>query len=198
MQEVAVLALLSGQVTESQSRNRLPAARAKKRNHFAGDLLRGIEVAGGSTLNLDPDTYILDRGNFSISGNSTVNGAGVTLVLTSRTGSNYGAIDIRAGSRIEITAPALGATTGIPGIAIWVDGDQAGASDTFDGGNTQNINGAIYLPDRHVKYSGGSPAATRCSQLIARAVTFTGSSYFRHDCLGAGVSDPDPPLLLAE
>jgi len=43
-----------------------------------------------------------------------------------------------------------------------------------------------------------SPSATRCSQLIAGAVTFTGNSYFRHDCRGAGVSDPDPPLLLAE
>jgi hypothetical protein len=160
--------------------------------------LRGIDVAGGATLNLDPDTYILDRGNFSISGNSTVNGAGVTLVLTSRTGSNYGAIDIRAASRIEITAPALGTSARIPDIAIWVDGDEPAAGDTFDGGNSQNINGAIYLPGRHVKYSGGSPSATRCSQPIARAVTFTGNSYFRHDCRGAGLSEPEPPLLLAE
>ena len=158
----------------------------------------GIEVAGGAALNLDPGTYILDRGNFRVSGNSTVNGTGVTLVITSRTGSDYGAIDIHTGSTIEITAPALGAGGGIPGIAIWVDGEQPAARDTFDGGSTQNINGAIYLPGRHVKYSGGSPSATRCSQLIARTVTFTGSSYFRHDCLGAGVSDPDPPLLLAE
>ena len=158
----------------------------------------GIEVAGGATLNLDPGTYILDRGNFTVIGSSTVNGTGVTLVLTSRTGSNYGAIDIRAGSRIEMTAPTLGAITGIPGIAIWVDGDEAGASDTFNGGNTQNINGAIYLPGRHAKYSGGSPSATRCNQLIAWTVTFIGNSYFRHDCRGAGVSDPDPPLLLAE
>ncbi len=158
----------------------------------------GIEVAGGAALNLDPGTYILDRGNFTVGGNSTVNGTGVTLILTSRTGSNYGAIDIRAGSRIEITAPALGASRGIPGIAIWVDGEQPVARDTFDGGNTQNINGAIYLPGRQVKYSGGSPAATKCSQLIARGVTFTGSSYFRHDCRGAGLSEPETPLLLAE
>jgi hypothetical protein len=158
----------------------------------------GIEVAGGATLSLDPGTYLLDRGNFTVSGNSTVNGTGVTIVLTSRTGSNYGAIDIRAGSRIEITAPALGATAGIPGIAIWADGDQSAAGDTFDGGSTQNINGAIYMPGRQVKYSGGSSAATQCSQLIARAVTFTGNSYFRHDCQGSGLSDPDPPLLLAE
>jgi hypothetical protein len=100
--------------------------------------------------------------------------------------SNYGAIDIRAGSTIEISAPALGAAAGIPGIAIWVD-DEPAAGDTFDGGRTQNINGAIYLPGLQVNYSGGSPAATRCSQLIARAVTFAGSSYFRHDCRGAGV-----------
>jgi hypothetical protein len=158
----------------------------------------GMEVSDGATLNLDPGTYILDRGNFTVSRDSTVNGTGVSLLLTSHTRSNYGAVDIRAGSRIELTAPALGATAGIPGIAIWVDGDEGGASDTFEGGDTQNINGAIYLPGRQVKYSGGSPSTTRCNQLIARRVTFTGNSYFRHDCRGAGVSDPDPPLPLAE
>jgi hypothetical protein len=158
----------------------------------------GIEIAGGAKLSLDPGTYILDRGNFSVRGNGTVNGTGVTLVLTSRSGSNYGVIDIRAGSTIEITAPAGGASAGIPGIAIWADGDQPAAGDTFDGGSAQNINGAIYMPGRQVEYSGGSPSATHCSQLIAREVTFTGNSYFRHDCDGAGLSDPDPPLLLAE
>ena len=158
----------------------------------------GIEVAGGAILNLDPGTYILDRGNFVIGGNSTVSGTGVTLILTSRTRSDYGAIDIHAGSIIGVTAPALGAGSGIPGIAIWVEGNGPATRDTFDGGRTQNINGAIYLPGRQVKYSGGSPSATRCSQLIAQAVAFTGNSYFRHDCAGVGVSEPDPPPLLAE
>jgi hypothetical protein len=79
--------------------------------------LRGIEVAGGATLNLHSGTYILDRGNFAVSGKSTVNGTSVTLILTSRTRSDYGAIDVRAGSTIEVTAPALGAAARIPGIA---------------------------------------------------------------------------------
>jgi hypothetical protein len=179
----------------SLTRYRLDAG--KTETISPGVYCAGIEVAGGATLNLHPGTYILDRGNFTVTGNSIVNGRGVTLILTSRTGSDYGAIDIRAGSRIEITAPALGATAGIPGVAIWAGGDES-ASDTFDGGSTQNINGAIYLPGRWVKYSGGSPFVTRCSQLIARAVTFTGNSYFRHDCQGAGLSDPDPPPFLAE
>jgi hypothetical protein len=121
----------------------------------------------------------------------------MTLVITSRTGSNYGATDIRTGSTIEITAPALGATAGIPGIAIWIDGDEPAANDTFDGGNTQNINGTIYLPGRHVNIPEAHPppldaTTDRPSGYLHRI------SYLRHDCRGVGLSDPDPPSLLTE
>jgi len=180
------------------TRNRYRLDQQKSEIISPGVYCGGIEVAGGATLHLDPGTYILDRGDFVVDGNSTVSGTGVTLILTSRTRSNYGAIDFHAGSTIELTAPARGAAAGIPGIAIWVDGNVPAASDTFEAGSTQNVNGAIYLPGRRVKYSGGSPSATRCSQLIARAVTLTGHSYFRHDCIGAGLAEPDPPPLLTE
>jgi hypothetical protein len=105
----------------------------------------GIEVAG-ATLHLDPGTYILDRGDFVVGANGTVSGTDVTLILTSRTSSNYGAIDFHAGSTIELTAPARPAAAGIPGSAIWVDGNVPATSDTFGGGSTQNVNGALYLP----------------------------------------------------
>jgi hypothetical protein len=88
--------------------------------------------------------------------------------------------------------PAREASAGIPGIAIWADGNVQGTSDNFGGGANQNVNGAIYVPARRVKYSGGSPAITRCSQLVARAGRFIGNSYFWHDCIGAGLSEPDP------
>jgi len=156
----------------------------------------GIEVAGGATLNLEPGVYVLDQGNFAVSGPGTVIGAGVTIILTSRNGSSYGTVDIRGGSTIAITAPVDGAAGGIPGIAIWIDEHAPPAGAFLDGGNTQNINGALYLPSRWVRYFGGSPSGTRCSQLVALTVAFTGNSYFRHDCTGAGVSDPAPPLLL--
>ena len=179
-----------------RSRYRLDAR--KTQTISPGVYCGGIEVAGGGVLNLDPGTYILDQGSFAVSGNSTVNGAGVTLILTSRNGSNYGTIDIRGGSTIAISAPASAATAGIPGVAIWVDEHAPAAGATLDGGPTQNINGAIYLPSRRVQYSGGSPSGTRCSQLVASTVAFTGNSYFSHDCTGAGVSDPMAPPLLVE
>jgi len=46
-----------------------------------------------------------------------------------------------------------------------------------------------------LRYSGGSSAATRCSQLVALTVAFTGNSYSRHDCASAGIPDR-PPLIL--
>jgi hypothetical protein len=158
----------------------------------------GIEVTGGATLNLDPGTYILDGGNLAVGVNATVKGAGVTIILTSRAGSSYGAIDIRAGSTIAIGAPGADTVAGVPGIALWVDERAPPESDILEGGAAQNINGAVYLPGRAVRYSGGSSSGTRCNQLVALSVTFTGNSYFRHDCAGAGLSDPAPPPLVVE
>ena len=180
------------------TRNRYKLDAGKTETISPGVYCGGIDVAGGATLKLAPGTYILDDGDFEVSGNSTLNGADVTIFLTSHTASHYGAIDFHRGSTIMISAPVKEATAGTPGVAIWVDERAPTSSDMFNGGNTQNINGAIYLPSQDVKFSGGSSAGTRCSQLVALAVTFTGNSYFRHDCVGAGISDPSPPPLLVE
>ncbi len=158
----------------------------------------GIEVAGGATLNLAPGGYILDQGNFAVSGSATVRGTGVTIILTSRNGSNYGTVDIRGSSTIAISAPVDGAAGGIPGVAIWIDERAPVAGAILEGGITQNVNGVLYLPGRRVRYSGGSPSGIRCSQLVALTVAFTGNAHFRHDCAGAGVSDPVPPRLLLD
>ena len=122
----------------------------------------------------------------------------MTIILTSRNGSSYGTVDIRNGSTIAISAPRDGAAVGIPGIAIWIDEQAPAAGAILDGGDTQNINGVLYLPSRRVRYSGGSPSGIRCSQLVALTVAFTGNAYFRHDCAGVGVSDPVPPPLLLD
>jgi len=153
----------------------------------------GIAVAGGAALDLSPGTYILDEGDFEVAENGTVRGRDVTIILTSRTGSNYGAIDFDRGATIELSAPAKGSDVGVPGIALWADARAPTAQNTLDGGDAQIIDGAVYLPSQTVSFSGGSPSRTRCSQLIARIVLFTGNAYFRHDCAGAGVSDPIPP-----
>jgi hypothetical protein len=158
----------------------------------------GIAVSGGAALNLAPGTYILDEGNFEVGENGAVNGSDVTVILTSRSGSNYGVVDFRHGAAIKLSAPASGSEVGAPGVALWADPRAPPARNTLDGGGAQIINGVVYMPSQTVSFSGGSPSGTRCSQLIARTVSFTGNAYFRHDCDGAGMSDPIPPRFAEE
>ncbi len=165
----------------------------------------GITVNGGGTLNLNPGTYIMDGGNFDVEGNGTVNGTGVTIILTSSTGSNYGIVKLAGGSIVSITAPTAGATAGIPGVAIWADRNAPNQSNTFNGGTTENINGAIYLPSQTVNYSGGSAtsvngAVTKCTQLIGYDINFTSNSYLTHaycSAMNLPVRDPVAPPKLA-
>jgi len=44
-----------------------------------------------------------------------------------------------------------------------------------------------------VKYAGNSNTTTKCMQLIAYNIVFTGTSTFNHNCDKAGTSDPPAP-----
>jgi Flp pilus assembly protein TadG len=158
----------------------------------------GITLNAGSTLILSAGTYILDQGGFQISGGATVTGTGVTIILTSSTGSNYGAVTINGGAIVTLSAPTSGATAGIPGVAVWVDKNAPMATDKFNGGSTENINGAIYAPTGQVVYSGGSSTAIGCTQLVALTVTFNGNANFGNNCTGSGISEPLLPPALVE
>src|SRR5438270_10092720 len=58
----------------------------------------GLTMSGGTSLTLGPGTYIVDRGSFNISGSSTISGTGVTIVLTSSTGTGYATASVSGGS----------------------------------------------------------------------------------------------------
>ncbi len=139
----------------------------------------GITVSGGGSLTLSAGTYYIDSGNLSVSGTSHLYAtAGVSIVLTS-SGSTYGTVSISGGSTVDLTASSTGPYAGI---AVYIDRRASTHSDTFSGGSTQNITGAIYAPTQQVTYSGGSGTGSTCSQLVALTVTFSGSSQFGRNC----------------
>jgi Flp pilus assembly protein TadG len=158
----------------------------------------GIDVEKG-TLNLNPGTYILDGGGFKVNGGATITGTGVTIILASSSGQNYGSVDIEGGATVTLSAPISGAAVGIPGIAIWDTNPIMTANgEKFNGGSTENITGAIYTPNQQVNYSGGSSTSTGCTQLVALTVTFTGNANFGNSCTNSGVSEPLLPPALVE
>jgi hypothetical protein len=144
----------------------------------------GMSLNAGANVTLNPGTYYLDQGSLSINGGATLSGTGVTIVFTSSSGSNYATASINGGATINLTAPTTGATAGI---VFFGDRNMpVGSSFKFEGGTSQVLGGALYLPKGAVGFAGGSGTGNACTQLIADTITFTGNSNFAVNCAGYG------------
>jgi Flp pilus assembly protein TadG len=147
-----------------------------------GVFCNGFKLDAGANVTLNPGVYYLDRGNFDISGGATLTGTGVTLVFTSSTGSNYASAQINGGATVNLTAPTSGPTAGI---VIFGDRNMpSGTSFSFNGGASQTLTGAIYLPNAAVTYGGGAGGSNGCTQLVADTVTLNGNANFALNCNG--------------
>ncbi len=145
-----------------------------------------VDVSGNTTLT--PGIYIINNGSFNDQAQYSVTGTGVTLILTSSTpASDNGTFSVTGGATLNLTAPTYGPTAGM---ALWADKNLPNKEDTFAGGSTGSLVGAIYLPSHDVKFAGNNNAASKCAQMIAYNIIFTGSSTFNHNCNGVGTADP--------
>jgi Flp pilus assembly protein TadG len=149
-----------------------------------GVYCNGLQLNAGANVTLNPGIYFIDRGSLQVAGGATITGNGVTLVFTSRTGSNYADATINGGATIALTAPSTGPTAGLV-----IFGDRNMPNSTtfkFNGGAGQVLNGAVYLPNGTLQYAGGSNVNTNCTQIIADTVSFVGNSKLAINCSGAG------------
>jgi hypothetical protein len=145
-----------------------------------------VDVKGDTTLS--PGIYIISDGSFNDTGQNSVTGNGVTIILTSSTpGSDNGTFSVTGGGGLNLTAPTYGPTAGM---ALWADKNLPNKGDTFAGGTTSGLTGAIYLPSHDVSYAGNGSTASQCAQMIAYNIKFTGASTFNHNCNGVGTQDP--------
>jgi Flp pilus assembly protein TadG len=150
----------------------------------------GLKINAGANVTLNPGTYYLDGGSLDVAGTATLKGTGVTLVFTgSGTPCSCATATINGGATVNLTAPAAGATSGIPGIVFFGDRNMAvGTNFTLNGGSNQTFEGAIYLPEADVKINGASASGdpNACTQLIADTITFSGNANFLVNCTGKG------------
>src|SRR5579875_289935 len=165
---------------------------------YSGCNQTNYSLAPNTTATIAPGVYC---GGMNIQGNLTlqaaITGTGVTIILTSSSGTNYGTVTINGGATVSLTAPAAGAAAGVPGIALWIDRNAPLATDYLNGGSNQNINGVIYMPSQQVSFNGGSSHATTCLQLIALSVTFSGNSdtyITQSGCSADNLPIKQPPL----
>ena len=146
---------------------------------------------GSATINLAPGIYYLDRVNLSTN-NGTINcplcvagAAGVTIVLTSSTGSNWSTVDFSGNATVNLTAPPAGPTAGM--VFFQDRSTPSSVTANLGGGSGQKFTGALYFPSVGLNY-GGNASTQYCAQLIAKTVTFQGDSSFQSDCGGVGTN----------
>jgi Flp pilus assembly protein TadG len=153
-----------------------------------GTYCNGFKVSGGAAITMSPGVYIIDRGTFDIGssggGGGSITGTGVTIVLTSSTGSDYATASINGGTNVTLTAPTTGSTAGL--VFLQDRRDSSGSSSTINGGAAMSITGAIYFPSQILKYTGGSNTSSKCTQLIAYTINYSGGARFNNDCAGVG------------
>ena len=140
---------------------------------------QGMKLVAGANITLNPGVYYLED-DLNIQGGATLTGTGVTLVFTSGNGTKYAAANISSSATVNLTAPTTGATAGIV-----IFGDRGAPSDTsfkFNGGSTQYLGGAIYVPSASIDYAGGAGTSTTCTQIIGNTVSFSGNSNVAINC----------------
>lgn len=147
---------------------------------------RGMDLKG--TVNFDPGTYVIDGstgGSLNVNAGAVVKCTGCTFILTttSTDKTTVATSKMNGGGTWQVTAPDTGPYAGI---MLYQDRDAVlGTTNYVTGDNNTKMQGAIYFPTTEVQFSGSSTMDTKCVQIVARRVTFTGNNIIQNVC------DPD-------
>jgi hypothetical protein len=133
------------------------------------------------------------------------NGDGVTFVLLGLTNTSTGAVTSCASftasgsSSLNLVPPNAGPFSGVlitssanctaPSFGTGTGAETASIS----GSTTQNLYGAINLPQYAVSYTGSSTAASSgCLNIIANSLRISGSAGLANNCTGVGTTGVGP------
>ena len=119
-------------------------------------IYNGINVAGSAVLTMNPGLYIIEGGGFSVSGNSSISGTGVTIYNAGSkypsSGGSYGAINLSGGSVFKLTAPASGPYAGV----LFIQPAANTQSLSFSGNSVAGVSGTVYAPSAQLIESGSA------------------------------------------
>lgn len=162
-------------------------------------LCGGLNLKGKAlTITLAPGIYIVDGGDFATSNNITVNGDGVTIILTNSGGNDYGDTPIlNTNGDINLTAPGPGDLdpdwSDFEGVVMYGDRnlDTPNKCNNVRGQGTVIVSGAMYFPTNCIDFGGGSSAGNfnGCSRIIATTIKIHGNPDIANNCKGTGARD---------
>jgi hypothetical protein len=141
-----------------------------------GKYFGGINITGNASVTSSPGTYILAGGGLTVTGNSTLQGTGVTFYNTSAAGYAYAPIDLTGNETANLSAPTSGT---YEGFLFFQDLSVAvgSAGSTIVGNSSLTFDGIVYLPTTTLTYVGNS-GGSAYTIIVAYDITMTGNSSF--------------------
>lgn len=150
----------------------------------------GLTITGNNDIVLNPGTYIMDGGDFDVSGGGSITGEDVTIVLTNsglKAGGKYGNFEVSGSKTVELHAPTSGY---YEGMVIYQDSNAPPSvqGNVLTGTSAITLDGVAYMPTRSFDFggNGGVDSANSCSKIIALTVQFHGTPDFGSNCVGGG------------
>lgn len=134
----------------------------------------GISISGNAHITFNPGTYILAGGGFSVTGNSTLTGTGVTFYNTSSTSFAYKGFNLTGNETANFSAPTSGS---MEAMLFLQDRSVASGSpgSTIVGNSSSTFDGVLYFPTTAVSYNGNS-SVSGYTVIVASTITVTGNS----------------------
>lgn len=139
-----------------------------------------LSISANATGAFNPGIYIINGGTLSISGNAKASGSGVTFVLVNGASADFG-----GNTRIQFSAPTTGTYKGMLFMGSRTSG--AGGMSTFNGNNQSFLEGALYFPKQAIAYNGNFDGNKRCTQIVARTISWSGNAQLDVNCSAAGL-----------
>jgi hypothetical protein len=144
---------------------------------------KGMNVQG--TLNLAPGVYYIDGsggGDFDLGATGRVNGTGVTIILTSSTPtspSSFATVSIHGNAVVNLSSPESGPYKGV----LFYQDPRSPYDETVINGNASSVlEGGFYFPSHQLRFNGNAGLQTKCIQMVALRLLFSGNSKVENDC----------------
>lgn len=150
-----------------------------------GTYCGGLKISGTNDVIFEPGVYVMDGGDFDVSGGGTLNGEGVSFIFTSSTEDNYGNLNVSGNKYVTFSAPPEGEE--MEGVVFFQDRNAPTESENkIVGTSTIDIDGAAYFPSQQLRFGGNSGLLDTggCVKLIARIVSFHGNPSLTNNCEG--------------
>jgi Flp pilus assembly protein TadG len=149
-----------------------------------GTYCNGLDIGSHANVTLKPGTYVIADKDFSVGAGATITGAGVTIILTTRNGTDYSEIKFNGSATIDLSAPTTGPYAGI---LIFQDPNAPVSTSSsythkLNGDAGSKLVGVIHIPNQPVEMSGNATVPNGCLRVIAQTVTFTGNFTLPTQC----------------